>query len=564
MTESSPDRPGRYVLVVAGVFALALGARLVPLHWSPLPATLDGFRYAALARATIGAGVPWTAIDSDELVFTAGLAVTSAVTGTRPLALAQPFVSVVGAAVPLVGVAFAARLGREYGWPGRRVRLAAAVAGLGLAVEGLVVRRTGVPDEEAVGLLLVPLFALAAHRWLADGRPAWGGVTALFLLALPPLHNMSSLLGVLSVTALAVVHAVRATERAAWLRVFAVLAASWLAFFGYFELAARLGLRLTYSGLLRPYPGLFLAWVVALGVAIAWIQGASTRTVRLGVGVAVGGWLALAAGNAVRPLFPGTITTGPWFLVALAGLAVVVALALGAVSRIRAGTGLVVLATLAAPVMLVYYGLSAALTPEFFGAVQRIQSFAHVPVLALAAVGTVAVASRLGDRDAASRSAVRRGLAVGVVLLLALGVALTVPIGYLNLDTGTVPSTTRPAELSAAEFAAAYSTGPFATDHRLSRIVGHHTGTVGRATGTANATVGPVRSWLAAGPPPDCPVLAPQSWTTSGAHLYPQPAATIPSDRFERWSARRGVVYAATGPDPIRLVRPRNHSSTGC
>lgn len=575
MTDAPSDDVGSYVLVAGAVFAVALVARLVPLYWSLLPATLDGFRYAALATATLGRGVPWAVIDADELVFTAGLATASAVTGLRPLLLAQPFAAAVGAAVPLVGVTLARRIAGEWGWSGRRVRVAAALAGLSLAVEGLLLRRTGVPDEEVVGLLLVPVLALAAHRWLARSRASWGVVTALVGGVLPPLHNLSALIGVLSVTGLAAGHAVRATGRRAWLRIVALAVGSWIAFVGYFDLAARLGLRLTFTGLLRPYPGLFLAWVVALAASVAWARGTSRRGVRLGFGLAVGGLVALAVGNAVRPLFPGTITTGAPLLVALGGLAVLVGFATVAVPRVRSGTALVCLAMLAAPVTFAYYGLSAALTPAFFGAVQRVQSFLHVPALALAAIGAVAVGTWIRAQDGVPRSgsgsgavpglgfSLGRALTVGAILVFAVGVALTVPVGYLALDTGTAPSTTYPSELAAAEFTA-HVAGPFAADHRLSQLVVHHAGDVGRRDATGRVTVAPVRSWLSGGPPPGCPVLIQRSWTTTGAHLYPQPAATLPPERFDRWLGERSVVYAATGRDPTRLVLPQAGGASGC
>ena len=170
MTDSRAPAPT--CLGIAAAVLLAGGAvRLVPLYWSPYPATLDGFLYAATAEHVLATGHLPLPIEWDSLGFTALVSVASALTGVPPLRLAQPLAAVLGGVSCLTGVVVARRIGLDLGWPADRVRVAATLAGVAMAVEGLYVRRTGVPDEEVVGLLLVPLLAFAFHRALEQRDP---------------------------------------------------------------------------------------------------------------------------------------------------------------------------------------------------------------------------------------------------------------------------------------------------------------------------------------------------------------------------------------------------------
>jgi hypothetical protein len=566
---TDPDR-GRDALLVLAVFAAALAARAAPLYWSPLPATLDGFNYAGLARATLATGAfPWNAdvLAADEVGFTAVLSTASAVTGVEPLSLAQPLIAVVGAAAPLAGIALARDLAPA-SWSPRRIRVAAALVGFGLALEGLFLRRTGVPDEEAVGLLLVPLLALVAGRWLAGGRRAWGGLTLLLLVVLPPLHNLSSLLGLLTVSGLVALHAVRGTG-GGLRRVAALAAGAWVYVFGYFLLTARVGLVTSYGQLFEPYLGLFLAWVVLMAFAVVWVGGADPRGQRAAFLAPVGLGVLLVAVNAVVPLFPGTVPTLSPVALGVAALLVPVGLAAVGLPAVRWAGGPAVLALFAAPAALSYYALTASLTPPFFDAVVRIQSFAHVPVFVLAGVGAAGLLAGRRDGPRAGADAddgLRRALGAALVAALLVAVVATVPLGYVNLDTGTYPSTTLESEFGATSFATDRVEGRYATDHTLARVDTHYlsgpTPGIG-VTPTGEARVAPTRSWLAGGSPPGCPTLTQGSWTTTGAHLYPAPPGTVPPEAYRSWLSSRHVVYRASGLDPLVLSVPRR-SGGGC
>ena len=545
----------RDALLALAVLTAAVAARAVPLLWSPLPATLDGFNYAGLARATLETGsLPWDAgvLAADELGFTTALATASAVTGVEPLYLAQPLIAFVGAAAVLAGLALVRELAPS-AWPSRRVRLAAAFVGFGLALDGLFLRRTGVPDEEAVGLVLVPLLALAAHRWLDGGRRAWAAAGFLLLAFLPPLHNLSSLLGLLTLTGLVALHAVRSSRTLA--RAGALAALAWAHVFGYFLVVERFGLVTSYSDLFEPYLGLFLAWVVLLVVGVIWARSATPRGQRTAFLAPVGLGVLVVALNAVVPLFPGTITTLSPVLLGVGALLVPIAFAAVGLPAVRRGAGPAVLALFAAPAALSYYALTASLTPEFFDAVVRIQSFAHVPVFVLAGAGAAGLVARADSPGS------RRRVVAAVAAVFLLSVAVTVPLGYVNLDTGTYPSTTLESEFGAATFATGRVDGRYATDHTLSRVDAHYLS--GPAppdegfTSRGEARVEPMRSWLSGGRPPACPTLSQRSWTTTGAHLYPAPPGTVSPTEYRSWLTSRHVVYRASGLDPLTLSVPR-------
>lgn len=539
-----------YLLVGLATVTVALALRLIPLFWSPLPATLDGFRYVWLAESVVQTGaLPTAQLDADEFGFTLELALVSVVGDVRPLRIAQPMVAVAGAMTPLVALAFVRRLGWERGWSPRSVRLMASLAAFAVAIEGIYLRRTGVPDEEALALILVPLVALAAHRFLSSTRLSWGGVTLALLAFFPPLHNLGTLLAVLSVGGVAVLHLARTPDRQTMGLALALLAGSWVYFIGYFEVARLLGLRLTYSGLLRAKPGLFVAWLIVLFVGVVWFRLTSARARRVVFLTPIAVGFCIVFLNLFTPLFPGTVRSPPLVVAMVVVLVVPVVLAAGSLTSLTRGTGLPLLALLAAPTVVVYYALTASLTPEFFDAVLRIQTYAHLTVLILAGVAVVALKER-----ATWPVWWNERLAVGVLVVALLA---TVPLGFVNLDTASYPSTTFESEFDAAGFSATHVPGAFTTDHSLSRVAMHY-------YQDQRGTFVPTRVWLTGGPPPACPTLAQQSWTTTGAHLYPTQPETIQSKQFTRWRMRNHLVYATGGYDPAWIVIPHSATDSGC
>ena len=535
----------RWGLLVVAALAVGVATRASFLWWSPLPATLDGFRYARLADHVVVTGrLLGAGVESDEVVTTLLFATGSELTGVRSLSLAQPLVACVGGASVLAGVVLVRGLARARDWPARATFHASVLAAVGLATSGMYLRRTGVPDEEAIALLLLPLFALAGHRALSTRRPAWVAIAVVLAVVYPPTHNLSSLVAAFTLSGLVVLHVATATSRRDVAVPLLAGGAFWSYFFGYFLLAELLGLPLTYSGLLRGHLGSFLAWLVVLVVGTVWLRSTSARATRLLFAVAIGTGFLAAAANRVVAVFPGTIQTPPLVLGLVALYVVPVALfAWWFPTMVRdGGDAPAVVALVVGPIALGWFLFSTSLTPEFFDAVMREQVHAHVAVFVLAAAGAVGIAAHRP----------RVGRALVVALLLAS--VLTAPVAFVHLATGTAPRTVRSSEFAAVTFAS--TNGVYASDHRLSRPGPLYYGDV-------DGAVAPTRRWLDGGTPPDCPTLAQRAWTTDGAHFYPAPARTLSPERFETWHERGNLVYSVGGWTETYVVTPVE-SDTGC
>lgn len=571
---TSDSERDSYLLVLVSVLALALALRLVPLYWSPLPSTLDGIEHAAHARDTLATGhLPVEELRADHLTFVTLLVSVGAIVGVAPITLAQPLSALVGAASCLVGIALVHRLCTELGWSTRRTRLAVSLAGLSLAASGVYLRRTGLPDEEILAHLLLPLLALALHRTLVDRDRRWLSVTVGLLALFPITHTLSTLIALLVVAGLFTTHLVRdPTPRTATVGTLLV-GGFWAYAFTYYELAERTALTVPYVDRVQAFPGLFLAWLVVLVLGILWFQRTSqwTRRAVFLIPLAIG-FLTVFA-NALTPVFPGTIDTPLPVAALVLALTVPAVYASGALSVFEAkrSTAVILLALLAASVVLVAFSLTATLTPEYFGTVMRVQTFAHLPAFALAALTAARLAipvaedtpvranrtatARPAATDGGTRSERLRGPGIRalVVTVLLVSVIASTPIAYVNLDTGSYPSTTTESEFQAGAFAADRLDERWSGDHTLTRIAGyyHYDG------GPANGTMYDAREWLRGGPSPCRPTLSQRSWTTTGAHFFPAAPETVAPRRYDAWIARRDRVYTAGGIDPLTLTFPR-------
>jgi len=539
-------RDRRLLAGAGGVALFGLALRLGPLYWSPLPFNPDGLGYAAIARDALATGeFPIAEMATDQVGYTALLAVVSTLAGDQPLTAAQPMSAFVGAVTVLVGVAIAAQLARDAGVSSRRARAAGLVAGLLVAVEGVFLYRSMPTDEQTAGLLLVPAAALVADRWLRTGERRWAALAALFVVPISPLHNLTGLVTAVTLTVLAGVTVVRTPTRTALARATVTTAVTWLWVVGYHLAAASMtGAEIVQADRLVRVPGLFAAWVVLALVGTAWYV-TTTRRIQRGTAVAVlGVAFGLVAVNAVRTVFPSTTATPRGLLVLLLPLAIpalAAALAADVPARSRR-VGATTLALVAAPVAIVGTALTASLTFEYLALAYRSHLFVHVPLLALAGVGAV---TALG----ANRE---RLTAVFLTVVVAVAV-VSAPVAYAGLELRTYKSVTTEAEFEATAHASAAVDG-FATDDHLGRVVSYHGG---------GATRRPVNEWLRGGAdPPDCPTLAQHSWTTTGAQFHPQRPATLPESAYRDWLNRSHVVYAIDAEDPLALVVPRNAS--GC
>ncbi|GAA0218665.1 hypothetical protein [Halobaculum roseum] len=572
------DGPDRRALAILACVVVGAGARLAPLWWSPLPATLDGFKYAHRANDVLAAGhIDLVGMRVDALASTALLSTGSLVTGAAPLGLAQPLYALIGTSGVLLGAVFARRLGASLGWPGRRRGRAAVLAALALAVDGVFVRRTGVPDDDAITLVTIPLLALAVHLYARGERPAWLAVAGVILLALPVTHTFSTLLAALVLIGLLAGHLIGRPLTRGRLVAAGLVLAFCAYFVAYYTLAAATPLTVPYVDRVQSSPGLFAAWLVVLVAAVPWYQRTTRRMRRLAAVVPLAFVLAAIAVNARTVVFPGTAATPR--LVLLFVLPFAVPAALAAVAGHRFGrVGPVepaLFALFLAPVVQILFSFTAGLTPEYFATALRAQTHVHLPVLVLAA----AVVSRLEPRErlagvaADGGSAVRRWLGVAGplgdavrsigavgrplaaaarpvgVAVLVVAMAATLPVAYVNLDTGSYPSTTTESEFAAGTFATQHIEGTWTSSHTGVRVPGNYYGDV-------NASVGPTASWLRGGPSPSCAVVSQRSWTTTGAHLFPAAPATIPPATYDRWVDHRSLVYDAGGADPVVVTVP--------
>ncbi|KAA9397845.1 sodium:phosphate symporter [Haloarcula sp. CBA1130] len=554
----SDGRKGRVLLIVA-VLAVAVAARLTTLHWTPLPSTLDGFGYVALARDTLETGTfPLTRFRADNIVFTAVLTVVGALTGERPLYIAQPVVAVTGAASCLTAMALVKRLAQSSRWAHSRTTLAMGVVGMGLAVEGVYLRRTGQTDEEALAFLLLPLFAIAVHRLLTMERyrRRWGAVAVVLFAAFPLLHTFSSLIAALVLTGVLAAHLARIPSRRDAVTALVVVAGFWVYMWGYYRIAERSLLEVPYVDRVSAYPGLFLAWVVVLVATLIWFQRTSARLQRVTIGGAVGLWFLTLGSNAVQTVFPGTQTTPTGLLLLVAAFAVPMVFAvvgLPRASRDRRLIGPVVLALLLAPIVIVYFSLTASLTPEYYGTALRGQTFVHLPVFVLAGIGVASVAYRRSPSPAEGLGTLRthsHRLATVLTVVVVVAALATMPIAFVNLDTLAFPTGATESQFAAATFTAEHVDEQWVSDHPFSRIVALY------YPGAASGTYQPTARWLGGGTKPNCPTLSRASWGTTGAHLFPAGSEKTTPAVLEEWRYENNVVYDTRGLDSVYLVRP--------
>lgn len=553
----------RAPLVAAAVLAVAVAARTLPLYRSPLPFNPDGVVHSGNARAVVATGsLPTSRLATDDLAFTAFLSAVAEVAGARPLVVAQPTAAVVGAVPCLVAAALARRWVHRADLDLAAPRLAAGTAGGLLAVGGLYLHRSTPADEQTLGLLVVPLLAVAYWRWLGGDR-RWGLAAVALAAVLPPLHNLDGVVGALTLTALVAARATGATARET-ARAALPVAAFWTYLAGYHVAVDRFTpAAVIQTARFSSVPGLVVAWAVLMVAGTAWARGRTARTRRRVAAASLAGPFVLLAVNALGPVFPGTPATSPVLLAALLPFAVPVAVAVvgvGAAGGDR--TAPLALALVAGPLALVGMALTAGLTPEYLETAYRVQPFVHLPLAALVGLGVAVLAAGRDGLPAGARR-LRAGALVAAVLVAA---AASVPVAFGGLAVVPYKGVTTPGELAAAGFARTAVPGGVAADDHLARVGRYFEPSRASLHDAGDGVrVGPVHAWLAGdAPPPRCPVVVQGSWTTTGAQVYPAPPARAPAAALERWRASRSVVYAGGADDPIHLVVPRSGSGGRC
>src|SRR5205807_6116800 len=194
--------------IVAALLCLALGARLVPLTFSPLPFSIDGFALARIS-SNIAAGGTWRIDPADANSYNQKLpgfsilwSAASQVGGLSPLVHVQlilPFLTCTTVLVAyLLGVKATGR------------RLGGFVAGLFLAFFGSFLLLTSATSKESIGLLVFPV-AVLLFREREDVRKR--ALAVVLLLFLPFLHSLTTFLTLGVIAALVVLTHRRALAR---------------------------------------------------------------------------------------------------------------------------------------------------------------------------------------------------------------------------------------------------------------------------------------------------------------------------------------------------------------
>lgn len=552
MTERWSTR--RFALGLTAVFAVGVALRGLSLWQSPLPFNPDGLYHVRNAQHAVASGsLPLGLIAVDDLGFGSFLAVVGLVTGQPPLRVAQPVVAVVGT-VPAVATALLARrASRRLGYGRSLSSVAGLVAGVLLAVGGVYLYRSMPVDEQTLGLAVVPVALVGVAVALASDDRRWLAVAAPGLVLLPPLHNLESVVTILSLLAVAalVVTRRRVRGRPGVALVLAVGFSLW--YLGYTLGTARFtGAAVIQSDRVVTAPGLLVAWAV-LGVAAAVaFPRLRTRTQRLVLVAPFCGLFVLVVANAFVPVFPGTSRTTAGVLPVL-GLAIPVLAAAWAGPLVLrdGGNRLVLTALLAGPLVLVGFALTAALTPVYVTTAIRTHWFLYVPVMALAGVSVAGLFRARLDRH--------RVLRVLVVVCLVGAVAISIPTAFGGLAVHTYKGVTTTGEFAASNFAVERVPDAWASDNHLVRITSYRTaGTTGQ--------VPPVYDWFHGrnARPPDCPVLIRDSWSTVGAQFFPRAPETLARDRLASFERTGHKVYAGGSVRDVSLVVPTGEAGGGC
>jgi hypothetical protein len=424
---------------------------------------------------------------------------------------------------------------------------------------------------------LIPITALVTAQYLQSNRRAWLGVLAPILIVFPLTHTFSTF--VLALTLLAVgtlvvssriqtgqSHASTGTDasssrNSSLVATAGIVLGFWLYFITYYTLVEQTTLNVPYVDRVSGHLGLFVGWIVVLLIGVVWFQQLRSRTRRAVVMTPLLISLGIIGINAQQTVFPETAQTPQIVVLTLPPLALLAVVGAWGSPLLgtRDATSVALLALFAAPIIIVLFSLSASLTPEFFGTVMRAQTHFHLPVAVIGGAWLARMIQSRRPTNPQPEHTRRRRVAVsGLIVLLVVGFVAaalaTTPVAYVNLDTGSSPSTSMESEFAAATFATNHLPSGWTSSHTQVRIASNY-------YRGAGGTVAPTRRWLRGGTVPARPVLTQTSWTTTGAHLFPLGPETLAPDDLERLHARNHVVYATGGYDPITGVHPRSTSA---
>ncbi|TLZ68021.1 MAG: hypothetical protein E6K12_02625 [Methanobacteriota archaeon] len=533
--------------VVAALLCIALAARLVPLTFSPLPFSIDGFALARISTDMAAHGV-WRIDPADVNSYNQKLpgfsllwAAAAQVGGISPLLHVQLLLPMITCFTVLPAYLLGARA------TGRR--LGGFAAGLFVALFGSFLLLTSAAAKESIGLLVFPVAVLLFHERKDTRKRA---LAVLLLLFLPFLHSLTTFLTLGMVAALVVLTQRRALMRGrfSW-RAFAldVVTGPALALGAW---AYYVSVDLPFlSDILAPEAlVLFLAVVVLLTALMApMVRPVPRRMGRRLVSPAtkvilppVVGFVLLA-GNAATNLFVGAGRTESAFFLVVPSIVLFAAFAVGGFQLVRRTvnrTSDLIVAMFVAPVALILFGFFRGLDPGGLLLVYRAFDFLDYALAVLIAVAFVGAWRAVGP----SRPA-RAALVTGfLVALLA-----STPMAWNTPAVFGVQNVTTSEEFHALAVLGSLGARNVTTDQRL-------------------ADVG--RMWFGYSANADLPrklrdneslvgadyAVVLERWSTVGAQVHPAPNIVLPQGIVAAFLTSNRVVWTA-GPvgDRIFIVQ---------
>ncbi len=522
---------------------IALGARLVPLTFSPLPFGIDGFALARISSDIVARGTwhidPIGVNSYNEKLpgFSLLWAAASSVGGFAPLTQVQLFVPLVTclAVLPayLMGVKATAR------------RLGGFAAGLFVAVFGSFLLLTSSVAKESIGLLVFPvdLLLFAERRDMRNRALAF-----VLLLFLPFLHPLTTLLTLGGVASLVVFAQRRAIARGRFsIKSFALDVATGPALavpaWAYYS-----AVQLPYlADLLAPDALVLFLGIVVLVTALLLPMGRPAER-RIGRGLAspftrglippvIG--LGVVLGNAETSLFAGAVGTQPGLLAvlpAIFGLAAFILVGYQLLRRTTNRMNDLIVSMLAAPVALILFGLIRGLDPESLVIVYRSIDFLDYAFAALAGIGFVALWNWLRPWRPA-----RTALVAGFVAAL----LATTPMAWNAPAVFGVENVTTPEEFQALAVLASFGARNVTTDQRLADVGAMWFGYVtDQSLPIKLRDNESVRGF-------DYAIVL-ERWTTVGAQEHPAPNIVLEPKVLQGFLEENRVVYVA-GPPGNRI-----------
>jgi hypothetical protein len=521
--------------IIFALACIALAARLVPLTFSPLPFSVDGFALARISR-DIGALGLWSIVPSDVNSYNVKLpgfsvlwAAMAEVGGLSPLLHVQLILPIITSLsiLPayLIGLKTTGR------------RLGGFAAGLFLSLFGSFLLLSSSTAKESLALLVFPVAVLLFQE---REDPRKRALAVFLLLFLPFLHSLTTFLTLGMVAALVVLTQRRAVHRGRFsVRGLALdivtgpgLAVPAWAYYVSVDLPF-------LSEVLAPASfTLFLGIVTMLTAGLATMARPVPRRVaqriaspltRIVIPPAIG--LLVILGNLGNGLFVGAVGTQAGLIQVLPAILAIAALVILGVQLVRRTTNRasdLIVSMLVAPIALILFGLLRGLDAMDLTLVYRAFDFMDYALAALVAVAFVATWRALRHARPA-----RALLAVGFTATL----LATTPIAWNTPAVFGVQNVTTTNEFQALALLASLGAKNVTTDERLASVgawwFGYPTDALLPLNLRDNKTVHA-----------DYAVVL-ERWTTVGAQLHPSPNIVLDAATLNAFLGANPVVYAA-------------------